>query len=278
MEAMAALLRVEDLVVDYGRVRALHGVSLEVQPGEIVALIGSNGAGKSTTLRAISGMIRATSGHVYFDGQEITNEPSHKIVRRGLSHIPEGRQIFTNQSVRDNLLLGGSSLYRTHRAQVMERIEREFRRFPVLDDRRTQLAGTLSGGEQQMLAISRGLMTDPRMLLLDEPSMGLAPLLVREVARTIVALNREGVTILLVEQIAAVALAIAHRAYVIQNGQVRIQGTSAELRTNPDVVRAYLGGARAEEEHAFEEAQEPQPEFAPPAPAGATEAADGTKP
>jgi branched-chain amino acid transport system ATP-binding protein len=232
------LLEVQDLVVRYGQVEALHGVSLTVSEGEIVALIGSNGAGKSTTLRAISGMVPVTSGRIEFDGQSLVGLRSHEIVRRGLAHIPEARQIFGDQSVYDNLLLGGFS-----RTDARVRVEHELRRFPVLAERRLQRAGTLSGGEQQMLAISRGLMSQPKMLLMDEPSMGLAPLLVRQVAETIVQLNAQGVTILLVEQMASMALAVADRAYVIQNGEVRLAGPSAEVANNPEVVRAYLGGA-----------------------------------
>ncbi|TME35290.1 MAG: ABC transporter ATP-binding protein [Chloroflexi bacterium] len=219
------LLSVRDLLVRYGQVEALHGVSLNVYPGEIVALIGSNGAGKSTTLRAISGMITAASGSVTFAGQDITNLRSDQIVRQGLAHVPEGRQIFGDQSVFDNLLLGGVSL---ERRAARTQADQEIRRFPVLFERRRQRAGTLSGGEQQMLAISRGLMSRPRMLLMDEPSMGLAPLLV---------------TLLLVEQLASMALAVADRAYVIQNGVVRLEGSSAAVSRNPEVVRLYLGGA-----------------------------------
>jgi branched-chain amino acid transport system ATP-binding protein len=236
----APLLIVKDLRVRYGQVEALHGVSLEVFPGEVVALIGSNGAGKSTTLRAVSGMIRSESGAVIFDGRDITNLRSDQIVRRGLAHIPEGRQIFGDQSVFDNLLLGGISL---DRGQSRRQAEQEIQRFPVLFERRYQKAGTLSGGEQQMLAISRGLMSRPKMLLMDEPSMGLAPLLVRQVAQTILDLHDQGVTILLVEQMASMALAVADRAYVIQNGVVRLQGSSAAVAENPEVVRLYLGGA-----------------------------------
>jgi branched-chain amino acid transport system ATP-binding protein len=236
----APLLVVHDLVVRYDQVEALHGVSLEVYPGEIVALIGSNGAGKSTTLRAISGMVPVASGSVVFDGQQISGLRSDQIVRRGLAHIPEGRQIFGDQSVYDNLLLGGFSLDgRQSRALA----DQEIRRFPVLYERRTQRAGTLSGGEQQMLAISRGLMSRPKMLLMDEPSMGLAPLLVRQVAQTILDLHAQGATVLLVEQLASMALAVADRAYVIQNGVVRLQGPSRAVATNPEVVRLYLGGA-----------------------------------
>jgi branched-chain amino acid transport system ATP-binding protein len=233
------LLSVRNLVVRYGQVEALHGVSLDVYPGEIVALIGSNGAGKSTTLRAVSGMIPIAGGSITFDGQDTTQLRSHEVVRRGLAHIPEGRQIFGDQSVYDNLLLGGFFLER-HTAR--ELAQREIRRFPVLFERRLQRAGTLSGGEQQMLAISRGLMSQPKLLLMDEPSMGLAPLVVRQVAETICALNRQGMTVLLVEQLASMALALSDRTYVIQNGQVRLQGSSREVAENPDVVRAYLGG------------------------------------
>jgi ABC-type branched-subunit amino acid transport system ATPase component len=236
----APLLAVKDLLVRYGPVEALHGVSLDVYLGEIVALIGSNGAGKSTTLRAISGMIPVDSGSVVLGGEAITNLPGHQIVRRGLAHIPEGRQIFGDQSVFDNLLLGGFSLDRRMSRNLAEQ---EIRRFPVLDERRRQRAGTLSGGEQQMLAISRGLMSRPRLLLMDEPSMGLAPLLVRQVAQTILDLNAEGVTVLLVEQLASMALAVADRAYVLQNGVVRLAGSSKDLSQNPEVVRLYLGGA-----------------------------------
>ena len=234
------LLSVRDLLVRYGQVEALHGVSLNVYPGEIVALIGSNGAGKSTTLRAISGMITAASGSVTFAGQDITNLRSDQIVRQRLAHVPEGRQIFGDQSVFDNLLLGGISL---ERRAARTQADQEIRRFPVLFERRRQRAGTLSGGEQQMLAISRGLMSRPRMLLMDEPSMGLAPLLVRQVAQTILDLNAQGMTLLLVEQLASMALAVADRAYVIQNGVVRLEGSSAAVSRNPEVVRLYLGGA-----------------------------------
>jgi branched-chain amino acid transport system ATP-binding protein len=236
----APLLSVKNLVVRYGQVEALRGVSLEVFPGEIVALIGSNGAGKSTTLRSISGLIHSESGSVQFDGQDITNLRGDQIVRRGLAHIPEARQIFGDQSVFDNLLLGGFSLdSRASRALA----EQEMQRFPQLVERRHQRAGTLSGGEQQMLAISRGLMSRPKMLLMDEPSMGLAPLLVRQVAQTILDLNAQGVTVLLVEQMASMALAVAARAYVIQNGVVRLEGSRESVAHNPEVVRLYLGGA-----------------------------------
>jgi branched-chain amino acid transport system ATP-binding protein len=236
------LLRVEKLVVRYGQVQALHGLSLEVYPGEVVAIIGSNGAGKSTTMRAISGMVKSYSGRVLFQGRDITRLASHEIVRLGLGHVPEGRQVFANQSVRDNLVLGGYAFARD-KGGTRRILARELERFPVLAERQHQLAGTLSGGEQQMLAISRGLMSRPKMLLLDEPSMGLAPLLVKQVANTIQQLNQEGVTILLVEQMAAMALYVASRAYVIQNGLVCLEGPSASIAQNPDFVKAYLGGA-----------------------------------
>ena len=240
--ADGAVLSVADLVVNYGQVEALHGISLEVRRGEVVALIGSNGAGKSTTLRAISGMIRPAAGRIVFEGRDIAGLPSHEVVRLGLVHVPEGRQIFANQSVRDNLVLGAFQHLRA-KAETAALLDRELSRFPVLRERQNQRAGTLSGGEQQMLAISRGLMARPKLLLLDEPSMGLAPLLVKQVAETVQQLNAEGVTILLVEQMATMALSVAHRAYVIQNGTVRVEGRSGELARNPEVVRAYLGGA-----------------------------------
>src|SRR5437870_6053243 len=236
----APLLSVTDLTVRYGQVEALHGVALDVFAGEVVALIGSNGAGKSTTLRAISGLLRSQSGSVTFDGQDITNMRGDQIVRRGLAHIPEGRQIFGDQSVYDNLILGGFTL---EPAEARRRADQEIRRFAVLRERRQQRAGTLSGGEQQMLALARGLMSRPRLLLMDEPSMGLAPLLVRQVAETILELNAQGVTILLVEQLASMALAVSDRAYVIQNGLVKLQGPSKDVAANPEVVRLYLGGA-----------------------------------
>jgi len=241
------ILSVRNLVVHYGQVQALDGISLDVRPGEIVALIGSNGAGKSTTLRAISGMVRPTGGTILFEGQNVAGLPSHRIVRLGLVHVPEGRQVFANQSVRDNLILGAYQRPDDRKAGS-HLLERELTRFPVLRERMHQLAGTLSGGEQQMLAISRGLMARPKVLLLDEPSMGLAPLLVKQVAETVKQLNAEGVTILLVEQMATMALSVAHRAYVIQNGRVVVEGPSARVAADPEVVRAYLGGAHASRE------------------------------
>jgi branched-chain amino acid transport system ATP-binding protein len=239
------ILSVHNLVVHYGQIQALDGVSLDVHPGEIIALIGSNGAGKSTTLRAISGLVRPTSGTIVFEDQNVAGLPSHRIVRLGLVHVPEGRQVFANQSVRDNLILGAYQRPDDRKAGS-HLLERELDRFPVLRERQHQLAGTLSGGEQQMLAISRGLMARPKVLLLDEPSMGLAPLLVKQVAETVTQLNAEGVTVLLVEQMATMALSVAHRAYVIQNGRVVLEGPSASVARDPEVVRAYLGGAQTD--------------------------------
>jgi branched-chain amino acid transport system ATP-binding protein len=233
----APLLEVQDLVVRYGQVEALHGVSLSVFPGEVVALIGSNGAGKSTTLRAISGMVPVEAGRIEFDGRSLVGLRSHEIVRRGLAHIPEARQIFGDQSVYDNLLLGGFS----RPSDAPKLIEQELRRFPVLAERRQQRAGTLSGGEQQMLAISRGLMSQPKMLLMDEPSMGLAPLLVRQVAETIVDLNAQGVTILLVERNAQAALSLADYGYVLEVGKIVLQNSGKALLGDENVRKAYLG-------------------------------------
>ncbi len=236
-------LEVEGLEVAYGPVRALHGVSLWVDPGEIVAVIGANGAGKSTLLRAISGLLRPRAGRIWFDGQEITGWPPERIVARGLVHIPERRQLFASMSVEDNLRLGAYlRLRRGERKGVEEDLERVYEIFPRLKERRRQLAGTLSGGEQQMLAIGRGLMARPRMLLLDEPSLGLAPLLVRELFRIIVALREQGLTLLLVEQNARQALRVADRAYVMETGRIVREGPAAALLKDPALQVAYLGG------------------------------------
>lgn len=236
------MLSVRGLHVEYGHVQALRGVDLEAREGEITAIIGSNGAGKTSTLMAISGLAPVTAGEVRFRGDAITRLPAHKVTALGITQILEGRQLFADQTVEDNLLLGAYTRLRRDRARVRASMDREMDRFPILRQRRKQLAGTLSGGEQQMLAISRGLMSDPTVLLMDEPSMGLAPLLVREIARTIRALKEEGATILLVEQMASVALGLADHAYVLENGRVTLAGTGRELADNPDVKRAYLGG------------------------------------
>jgi branched-chain amino acid transport system ATP-binding protein len=235
------MLEVRGLCVEYGHVQALRGIELDAPQGQITAIIGSNGAGKTSTLTAISGLVPIASGEVRFMGQAITGTPAHKITRLGIVQILEGRQLFADQSVEDNLLLGAYTLHRD-RERVKRLMEREMDRFPILRQRRRQLAGTLSGGEQQMLAMARGLMSEPKMILMDEPSMGLAPLVVSEIARTIRALQQEGVTILLVEQMATVALQLADRAYVLENGRIVLKGTGAELAQNPQVKHAYLGG------------------------------------
>jgi branched-chain amino acid transport system ATP-binding protein len=232
---------VRGLHVEYGHVQALRGVDLDVRDGEITAIIGSNGAGKTSTLMAISGLAPVTSGEIRFRGQPITRRPAHEITALGVTQILEGRQLFADQSVEDNLLLGAYA-HRRDRRRVRQLMERELDRFPILRQRRRQLAGTLSGGEQQMLAISRGLMSEPKVLLMDEPSMGLAPLLVQQIARTVRQLKEEGATILLVEQMASVALWLANHVYVLENGRVTLAGTGRELADNPDVKRAYLGG------------------------------------
>ncbi len=235
------MLSVRSLRVDYGHVQALRGVNLEAREGEITAIIGSNGAGKTSTLMAISGLAPVTEGEILFRGTPITGRPAHEITTLGITQILEGRQLFADQSVEDNLLLGAYTRLRD-RARVRQMIEREMDRFPILRRRRKQQAGTLSGGEQQMLAIARGLMSEPTVLLMDEPSMGLAPLMVQEIARTIRSLREEGATIVLVEQMASVALQLADRAYVLETGRVTLSGSGRELADNPEVKRAYLGG------------------------------------
>lgn len=233
------LLDVRDLVAGYGAITAVKGISLTVGEGEIVTLIGSNGAGKSTTLRAISGVIRPRAGQVTFAGHRIDRMAPHAIVRLGLSHVPEGRGIFHSLSVYENLLMGA---YTRNDAREAD-LERVYRLFPRLKERLNQPGGTLSGGEQQMLAIGRALMARPRLLLLDEPSMGLSPVLVETIFETIQAIRREGATVLLVEQNALMALEIADRAYVLESGEITLQGTGAELSRDDSVRRAYLGEA-----------------------------------
>jgi branched-chain amino acid transport system ATP-binding protein len=236
------MLEIRGLTVAYGHIEALHGINLDAKAGEITAIIGSNGAGKTSTLMAISGLAPIKGGEIKFEGKPISGLPAHAIMRLGITHILEGRQLFADQSVEDNLLLGGYSLLGNDKAAVRAAMEREMDRFPILRQRRKQLAGTLSGGEQQMLAMSRGLMSEPKFLLMDEPSMGLAPLIVKEIANTIRGLRAAGRTILLVEQMAAVALSLADRAYVLESGRVSLQGTGRELARDPEVKRAYLGG------------------------------------
>jgi branched-chain amino acid transport system ATP-binding protein len=233
------VLTVAGLEAAYGNVTALWGVSFDVQAGEIVALVGGNGAGKTTTLKALSGLVRARAGSIRLDDQELTDRTTMEIVARGVVHVPEGRKLFPEMTVRDNLLLGGFP--RAARPRQAERLEQVFTTFPKLRDRARQLAGTLSGGEQQMVAIGRGLMAGPRLLMLDEPSLGLAPILVEEMFQVVEAIHRQGVTVLLVEQNTEHALAIAHRAFVLESGRVVLAGTGQELLANPQVREAYLG-------------------------------------
>jgi branched-chain amino acid transport system ATP-binding protein len=236
----APLLSVEGLRVDYGAVKAVHGVSLDVGAGEVVALLGANGAGKSTILRTISGLLRPRAGAVRLGGKPIHRLPPSRIVSLGIAHAPEGRRVFGSLTVAENLRLGATS--RTDRAQVPLDRERMYALFPILRERMHQFAGTLSGGEQQMLALARALMAAPRLLLLDEPSLGIAPLIVRSIFQTLAELKREGVTMLLVEQNINVALDLADRAYVLRTGEVSLTGSSAELRDNYErVAEAYLG-------------------------------------
>ena len=232
------MLEVEDLHVFYGEVHALKGAALTVRRGEIVAVLGSNGAGKTTTLKSISGLLAPRRGRIMLEGRQISGVPPHEVVLRGIAHVPEGRRIFNRLSVRENLAMGA---YLRRDEGVPADLDRVFALFPVLQERLAQVAGTLSGGEQQMLAIGRALMASPRLLLLDEPSMGLAPVLVERIFETIADINRQGTTILLVEQNAAMALAIAHRGYVLEAGTIALSGTAAELAENPDVRRAHLG-------------------------------------
>lgn len=234
------MLEIDHIDVYYGAIQALKGISLEVYPGEIVTLIGANGAGKSTTLRSISGLNRPKAGAIRFEGQNVSQLPATEIVKRGISHVPEGRRIFANLTVRENLELG-AYLEKDNRA-IRERMEAVFARFPRLKERVRQRAGTLSGGEQQMLAIGRALMAKPRLLLLDEPSMGLAPVLVQEIFAIIREINQAGTTILLVEQNARMALSVAKRAYVLETGRVVLEGKTQDLVRSADVRRAYLGG------------------------------------
>ncbi len=233
------LLDVAGINVFYGRVQALRGVSLSINPGEIVALIGSNGAGKTTTLRTISGLNHATTGRVVFDGRDITAVPAHDVVRAGIGHAPEGRRLFPRMVVFDNLMMG--TYARKDRAGIPADIARVYDLFPRLKERTKQLAGTLSGGEQQMLAIGRALMARPKLLMLDEPSLGLAPILCETIFRVLTEINAQGTPILLVEQNASKALDIAHRAYVLETGSIVQTGTGKELLSSPDVQRAYLG-------------------------------------
>ncbi len=235
------MLEIKNLAVSYGAINALHGISLRVDQGQIVTLIGSNGAGKSTTLRAISGLIRPKSGEIIYEAGSLVGLPPHEIVKRGLSHVPEGRMVFANLTVMENLRMG--AYLQTNAAVIRQELDFVFTTFPRLKERAEQVAGTLSGGEQQMLAIGRALMSKPRFLLLDEPSLGIAPLLVKTIFEKIVEINRQqGLTILLVEQNANLALEISHYGYVLETGRIILSDESAKLRQNPQVKSAYLGG------------------------------------
>jgi branched-chain amino acid transport system ATP-binding protein len=238
------MLSIHNLEAAYGKVQVLHGISLEVPKGKLVTLIGSNGAGKTTTMRAISGMIKPKAGSVTLGGKDITGLDSHRIARAGLAHSPEGRRVFATMSVTDNLLLGAFPRFTRARPKgdVAHDLEKAMELFPRLKERRAQLAGTLSGGEQQMLAMARAVMLNPDVVLLDEPSMGLAPILVEEVFRIITRLKSEGVTMLLVEQFAAAALNVADYGYVLENGRISVHGPAESLKNDPKVVAAYLGG------------------------------------
>jgi len=233
------LLEVEDLNVYYGAIHALQGVSFHVEEGEIVTLIGANGAGKSTTLRTISGLLRSRTGHIKFKGQDISMMPADQIVRLGISHVPEGRKIFAPLTVKENLLMGAYT--RKDPDEIERSMQRVFASFPRLKERLNQLGGTLSGGEQQMLATGRGLMSRPTLLMMDEPSMGLSPILVEEIFNIIKDINSQGTSILLVEQNAQMALSISHRAYVLETGRIVLSGSAKEIAENPRVKEAYLG-------------------------------------
>jgi len=235
----ASILEIKDLVVHYGVIEALRGISLSVPAGQVVALIGANGAGKTTTLRAVSKMLRPTRGTISFQGDNVTRLASHQIVERGMAHAPEGRGIFLNLTTRENLDLG--AYLRRDRPGIAQDLDRCFTLFPILAERRNQVAGTLSGGEQQMLAVARALMSRPKLMLLDEPSLGLAPQVVERIFAVLREVNQSGVSLLLVEQNAHKALQLAHRAYVLETGEIVMAGTGAELLASPEVRKAYLG-------------------------------------
>ncbi|MBQ6366979.1 MAG: ABC transporter ATP-binding protein [Erysipelotrichaceae bacterium] len=234
------MLKVENLVVKYGVIEAIKGISFEVGDGQIVTLIGANGAGKTTTLQTISGLVRPQSGKILLNDKDISHEATEKIVRSGLVQVPEGRRVFQQETVEENLILGAYT--RKDKDGIKADLEKVYERFPRLKERHQQLAGTLSGGEQQMLAIGRALMAKPKIMLMDEPSMGLSPLLVREIFSIIREINRDGTTILLVEQNAKMALSIANHAYVLKNGSIVLDGTGEELLRSEEVQKAYLGG------------------------------------
>ncbi|MFD4910719.1 ABC transporter ATP-binding protein [Kitasatospora purpeofusca] len=236
---MTALLEVQDLRVSYGKIEAVKGISFTVNQGEVTTLIGTNGAGKTTTLRTLSGLLKPTAGTITFDGQPLTTVPAHKIVALGLAHSPEGRHIFPRMTIEENLLLG--AFLRSDTDGITKDVERAYGLFPILGERRKQAAGTLSGGEQQMLAMGRALMSRPKLLMLDEPSMGLSPLMMQKIMATIVELKADGTTILLVEQNAQAALSLSDRGYVMETGSIVLQGTGADLLHDESVRKAYLG-------------------------------------
>ncbi len=235
-----AMLEVRDLYVSYGMIEAIKGVSFDVEQGEIIALIGANGAGKTTILHTVSGLLKAKSGSITFNGTDLLKTPAHKIVTMGMAHVPEGRRIFQQLTVYENLMMGAFT--RKDKAEIEETLKKVYEHFPRLQEREKQIAGTLSGGEQQMLAMGRALMSKPTIMLMDEPSMGLSPLYVSEIFSIIREINKAGTTVLLVEQNAKMALEIANRAYVLETGKVRMSGDANELADNEEVRKAYLGG------------------------------------
>ena len=233
-----AILEVKELEVFYGVIQAIKGISFEVNPGEIIALIGANGAGKTTTLQTITGLIPSKSGHIVYDGKDITRMPGHKLVSMGMAHVPEGRRVFAQLTVLQNLKLGAYT--RKEKAEIEETLKVIYSRFPRLEERKNQMAGTLSGGEQQMLAMGRALMSHPKLIVMDEPSMGLSPIYVNEIFDIIQKINGDGTTVLLVEQNAKKALSIAHRAYVLETGKIVLSGDAGELMNDDSVKKAYL--------------------------------------
>ena len=233
------MLEVRDIEVYYGMIQAIRGISFEVKEGEVIALIGANGAGKTTTLQTITGLVAPKKGNIYFEGQDITHVPAHKIVSMGMAHVPEGRRVFSQLSVLDNLKLGAYT--RKDKNEIEETLARVYKRFPRLEERKNQIAGTLSGGEQQMLAMGRALMSHPKIILMDEPSMGLSPIFVNEIFDIIQEVSKSGTTVLLVEQNAKKALSIADRGYVLETGNIVLEGDAKDLLNNDRVKKAYLG-------------------------------------